>query len=66
MNEINKEDVEKLHKKLDTEAKQAGYNLNPDVEFTKALVEGLKEVTGYYTIVWSDSTKPNKLFIINL
>lgn len=28
-------------------------------------VEGLKEVTGYYTIVWSDSTKPNKLFIIN-
>jgi len=41
MTEIKKEEIEKLYKKLDTDAKQAGYNLNPDVEFTKSLVKGI-------------------------
>jgi len=41
MTEIDNEEIEKLYKKLDREAKQAGYNLNPDVDFTKALVKGL-------------------------
>ncbi len=35
------DDVEKLFAKLDKEAKQGGYNLNPDKEFTKGLVNGL-------------------------
>ena len=35
------EEVDKLHAQLDREAKQGGYNLNPDVEFTKGLVRGL-------------------------
>jgi ferredoxin-thioredoxin reductase catalytic subunit len=35
------EEVDKLHARLDREAKQGGYNLNPDVEFTKGLVRGL-------------------------
>ncbi|MFH0887314.1 MAG: ferredoxin-thioredoxin reductase catalytic domain-containing protein [bacterium] len=33
--------VDKLYEKLDKEAKAGGYNLNPDTEFTKALVKGL-------------------------
>ena len=41
MNEIKKEKIDSLYNKLDKEAKQAGYNLNPDVEFTKALVKSL-------------------------
>ncbi len=35
------EEVEKLYVRLDKEAKQGGYNLNPDAEFTKGLVRGL-------------------------
>ena len=38
---ITPEDVEKLYQRLNEEAIAAGYNLNPDVEFTKGLVEGL-------------------------
>ena len=35
------EDVEKLYARLDKEAKQGGYYLNPDAEFVKGLVKGL-------------------------
>lgn len=38
---INKKDVQELYRKLDREAKDGGYNLNPDSEFTLDLVEGL-------------------------
>ena len=40
-NDISPEQVEKLYKKLDSEAEDSGYHLNPDEEFTKELVEGL-------------------------
>jgi len=36
-----KEKIERLHKKLYQEAEQGGYHLNPDIEFTQDLVEGL-------------------------
>jgi len=39
--EISREDVDRLFQKLDREAKAGGYNLNPNEEFTKELVEGL-------------------------
>jgi len=39
--DITKKEVDKLYKRLDREAEQVGYHLNPDVEFTKGLVEGL-------------------------
>ena len=35
------EQIEKLFKKLDTDAGSSGYNLNPDTSFTKSLVRGL-------------------------
>ncbi len=35
------EEVEGLYARLDREARQGGYNLNPDLEFTKGLVRGL-------------------------
>ena len=41
MNEIDKDKVEKLYLRLKKEAESAGYNLNPDVEFTKDLVRSL-------------------------
>jgi ferredoxin-thioredoxin reductase catalytic subunit len=37
----SKEQVDLLYIQLESEAKAAGYNLNPDVEFTKDLVAGL-------------------------
>jgi ferredoxin-thioredoxin reductase catalytic chain len=37
----NDDDVEKLLAKLDKEAKQGGYNINPDKEFAKGLIKGL-------------------------
>jgi ferredoxin-thioredoxin reductase catalytic subunit len=40
-----------LYKRLDREAEQGGYHLNPDVEFTRGLVEGLllnKKRYGYW------------------
>lgn len=38
---IPAEDTDKLYVKLKTEAASGGYNLNPDIEFTKGLVESL-------------------------
>jgi ferredoxin-thioredoxin reductase catalytic chain len=35
------EEVEELYARLDREAKQGGYNLNPEMEFTRSLVKGL-------------------------
>jgi len=39
--EASREEVDKLYEKLNSEAESAGYHLNPDIEFTKALVKGL-------------------------
>lgn len=41
MNEISQQEIDKLYERLKKEAEAAGYHLNPDVEFTKALVKGL-------------------------
>ncbi len=43
MSEIEVKDleVEELHKKLDQEAEESGYHLNPDTEFTKELIRGI-------------------------
>jgi ferredoxin-thioredoxin reductase catalytic subunit len=41
MNEIKKEDVDRLYDKLKKEAERSGYNLNPDIEHTKNLIEGI-------------------------
>lgn len=41
MNEINKEVVERIFKKLDKQAESGGYHLNPDLDFTKELIKGL-------------------------
>jgi ferredoxin-thioredoxin reductase catalytic subunit len=41
MSDVAKEDVEKLYNKLYKDAKSSGYNLNPDVDFTKDLVRSL-------------------------
>jgi ferredoxin-thioredoxin reductase catalytic subunit len=38
---VSKEETEKLNQQLDREATAGGYHLNPDVQFTKELVEGL-------------------------
>jgi ferredoxin-thioredoxin reductase catalytic subunit len=35
------EEIDRLYEKLKKEAEAGGYHLNPDVEFTKALVKGL-------------------------
>ena len=35
------EEIDRLYEKLKTEAEAGGYHLNPDAEFTKALVKGL-------------------------
>lgn len=40
-NNIPREQIDKLYKRLDREAESSGYHLNPDKEFTKELVEGL-------------------------
>lgn len=39
--EVTQEEIEKLFLKLDKDAKNGGYNINPDEEFTKELAEGL-------------------------
>lgn len=38
---VTPEQIDALYARLDREARAGGYNLNPDVEFTKGLVEGL-------------------------
>jgi ferredoxin-thioredoxin reductase catalytic chain len=35
------EDVDKLYSRLDKDAKQGGYNLNPDADFVRGLIKGL-------------------------
>lgn len=35
------EETDLLYNKLNTDAEEGGYHLNPDLDFTKALVEGL-------------------------
>jgi ferredoxin-thioredoxin reductase catalytic subunit len=35
------EEIDALYQKLDSEAEESGYHLNPDVEFTKDLIAGL-------------------------
>jgi len=39
--EITQEAIDKLYERLNREAREAGYFLNPDVEFAKDLVKGL-------------------------
>ena len=41
MTEISQQAIDKLYERLKKEAEAAGYQLNSDVEFTKALVKGL-------------------------
>jgi ferredoxin-thioredoxin reductase catalytic subunit len=41
MNESSQSEIDKLYERLKKEAEAGGYHLNPDVEFTKALVRGL-------------------------
>lgn len=41
LHEPSAEEVDGLYARLDREAKQGGYNLNPEMEFTKGLVKGL-------------------------
>lgn len=41
MAELEAEEVDALHAKLEREAEASGYHLNPDGEFTRALMEGL-------------------------
>jgi ferredoxin-thioredoxin reductase catalytic chain len=41
MTEISKEDIQKLYELKKTEAEKSGYKLNPDMDFTLKLVEGL-------------------------
>ncbi|MBI5779470.1 MAG: ferredoxin:glutaredoxin reductase [Planctomycetes bacterium] len=38
---ITDEEIQRVYEKLNREAKQSGYNLNPDLEFTKSLIKGL-------------------------
>lgn len=38
---VNNKDVDRLFKRLDREAEESGYHLNPDTAFTKDLVKGL-------------------------
>jgi ferredoxin-thioredoxin reductase catalytic subunit len=38
---VGREQVDRLYHRLNREAEEAGYHLNPDVEFTKELVRGL-------------------------
>ena len=44
----DQENIDSLHKKLNSEAEAGGYHLNPDIEFTKDLVEGLIVNTDRY------------------
>jgi ferredoxin-thioredoxin reductase catalytic subunit len=39
--EVKDSEVEELHKKLDQEAEESGYHLNPDIEFTKELIRSI-------------------------
>src|SRR4030042_377604 len=39
--DVTKEDINRLYEKLNTEAKSAGYNINPDSAMTRELLNGL-------------------------
>ena len=39
--DIPQEDIDRLYRQLDEEAKSGGYHLNPDVEMTRELIKGL-------------------------
>jgi ferredoxin-thioredoxin reductase catalytic subunit/rubredoxin len=41
MKEVDKDEIERIYKKLDREAESAGYHLNSNVECTKELINGL-------------------------
>jgi ferredoxin-thioredoxin reductase catalytic subunit len=41
MNDLKDDGVEKLYKKLDSDAESGGYNLNKNVDFVRDLVKGL-------------------------
>ena len=38
---VGQEEIDKLYDRLKKEAEASGYHLNPDVEFTKELVNGI-------------------------
>jgi ferredoxin-thioredoxin reductase catalytic chain len=38
---VSHQDIDKLYEQLNKDARSGGYNLNPDIEFTKSLVRGL-------------------------
>jgi ferredoxin-thioredoxin reductase catalytic chain len=42
------ETVERMYERLDREARESGYHLNPDSEFTRELIEGLVVNTQRY------------------
>jgi len=44
--EISQQEIERFYEQLKKDAAAGGYNLNPDVEFTKSLARGLLEITG--------------------
>jgi ferredoxin-thioredoxin reductase catalytic chain len=48
MAEISENNVSQLYEKLDREAEESGYHLNPDAEFTKDLVHNLLVNEGRY------------------
>jgi len=39
--DVTPDEIDRLHRRLDRDARAGGYHLNPDAEFTRALVEGL-------------------------
>ncbi|KQC13564.1 MAG: ferredoxin:glutaredoxin reductase [Desulfuromonas sp. SDB] len=40
-NEVTHQEIDQLYQRLKQEAESSGYNLNPDIEFTKELIRGL-------------------------
>lgn len=40
-NRVTQDNIVKIYERLNREAEEGGYHLNPDIEFTKMLVEGL-------------------------
>lgn len=46
--EVTQQNVDALYERLCREAEESGYHLNPDVEFTKSLLEGLLINEGRY------------------
>jgi ferredoxin-thioredoxin reductase catalytic subunit len=41
MNEVSKEDIERVYKRLTNYSESKGYHLNPDIDFTKEIIRGL-------------------------